>query len=238
VVVAFTAEEEVGGKGIASIRGLLEPIDAAVIGEPTGLEVCVAQRGMVILRLLARGRAAHVAHAEEGLNAIHVAAADIAALSSISLPGDPRLGDTKPQVTRVAGGLALNQVPDACEFFVDFRTSPGMTAEWVVERMERVLQSEVSVHSSRYVPCSTDEGHPLVQAALQASGRRRGIGSRTTSDWAFLSDVPAVKAGPGDTARSHRADEYLTSKELRDGVEFYRRLVPWSLARLAGIGEP
>jgi acetylornithine deacetylase len=224
LVVAFTAEEEVGGAGIASIRERLEPIDAAVVGEPTCLEVCVAQRGLVILRCVAHGRTAHAAHPECGVNAIHTAASDIVRLSAMRFGEHPRLGETTAQVTRIGGGRASNQVPDACEFFVDVRTSPGITAESIVERLHGALASEVHVHSARYLPCATDEAHPIVVAALRASGRAHGAGSRTTSDWAFLSDLPAIKAGPGDTSRSHRPDEYLTRAELTAGVAFYRRL--------------
>ncbi len=232
-VVALTAEEEVGGHGIASVRPLLGSIDAAVVGEPTGLEVCVEQRGLVILRCVARGRSAHAAHPEQGANAVHAAAADIARLASMRFGRHPRLGDTVAQVTRIDGGRALNQVPDACEFFVDLRTSPGVTAESIVERLRGEIASEVHVRSARYVPCATDEAHAVVRAALAAAGRERGASSRTTSDWAFLSDLPAVKAGPGDTKRSHQPDEYITRTELADGVAFYRRLIPDCLARLA-----
>jgi len=136
------------------------------------------------------------------------------------------------QVTQIAGGRARNQVPDSCEFFVDLRTSPGMTAESIVERLGAELEAEILVHSSRYLPCATDETHPVVQAALAAAGRESGVGSRTTSDWAFLADLPAVKVGPGDTRRSHCPDEYLTREELLAGATFYYRLVPDCLARL------
>jgi len=235
VVVALTVEEEVGGQGIATIRPLLGEIDAAVIGEPTGLEVCVAQRGLVILRCVARGRGGHAAHAAQAVNAVHVAAADIGRLAGLVFGRHPRLGDTTAQVTRIEGGRALNQVPDTCEFFVDLRTVPGITVESIVEQLRGEIASEVHVNSSRYLPCATDEAHPVVQAALAAAGRERGTVSRTTSDWAFLSDLPAVKAGPGDTTRSHRPDEYITRQELGDGVAFYRRLVPECLARLAAV---
>jgi acetylornithine deacetylase len=233
VVFAFTAEEEVGGgNGISALRPLLGEFDAAVIGEPTGLDVCVAQRGLVILRCVARGRSAHAAHVEGGVNAVHAAAADIVRLAGMRFGDHPLLGATSPQVTRIGAGGALNQVPAACEFFVDLRVSPGVTADAVVARLRGELASDVAVHSARYPPCSTDAAHPLVQAALAAAGRSRGTGSRTTSDWVFLSDLPAVKVGPGDTRRSHGPDEYLTRSELEAGVAFYRRLVPECLARL------
>ena len=233
LVVAFTAEEEVGGGGITAVRPHLGPLDAAVIGEPTGLEVCVAQRGMLILRCVSHGKAAHAAHAELGVNAIHAAALDIVRLGATSAASHPLLGDSAPQVTQVTGGRARNQVPDACEFFVDLRTLPGEDPEAIASRLRSELTCEVHVHSSRYVACATDPAHPLVASALEAAGRTTGIGSRTTSDWAFLADLPAVKIGPGETGRSHRPDEYITSTELAAGVAFYRRFVPACLGRLA-----
>ena len=237
-VVAFTAEEEVGGGQIAALRREIGPIDAAVVGEPTSLDVCVAQRGLLVLRCVAHGRTAHAAHGELGLNAIHAAAADIARLAGMRLGSHPLLGETRAQVTQIGGGRARNQVPDRCEFFVDLRTSPGTTPDDVIRRLGTELASEIHVHSARYVPCATDETHPVVQAALAASGRTAGTGSRTASDWAFLSDLPAVKVGPGDTLRSHCPDEYLTRDELLAGASFYRQLIPDCLRRLTAWTMP
>jgi acetylornithine deacetylase len=131
-VFAFTAEEETGGNGIATLLDKLGPLDAAVVGEPTGLQVCAAQRGMLILRCVAKGQSAHVAHASLGENAIHKAARDIARLELFRFEGHPLLGASRPQVTQIKGGLARNQVPDSCEFFVDLRTTPNLDHEELV----------------------------------------------------------------------------------------------------------
>jgi acetylornithine deacetylase len=220
-VFAFTEGEEVGGKGIREILPDLGPLDAAVVGEPTGLEICAAQRGMLILRCTARGEAAHVAHTPLGENAIHKAARDIARLAAMAFEPHPLLGETRAQVTQIQGGRARNQVPDACEFFVDLRTTPNLDHAKLAERIALDLESEVAVHSGRYLAVATDPGEPIVRAALAASGRKAPRGSATASDWAFLSHLPAVKAGPGDTHRSHRPDEWISLAELEAGAAFY-----------------
>ncbi|MFL6541028.1 MAG: M20/M25/M40 family metallo-hydrolase [Chthoniobacterales bacterium] len=225
VTFAFVAEEERGGAGIRAVKENLPRIDAAIVGEPTSLEVCTAQRGMLILRCTAHGTSAHVAHPELGDNAIHKASRDIARLADMQFEPHQSLGMTRAQTTQISGGIARNQVPDRCEFFVDLRTTPNLDHDEVAAEIDAALESEVAVHSARYLPVATDESEAIVRAALQATGREHGIGSATASDWAFLSDVPAVKIGPGDTNRSHRPNEYLLASELEAGAAFYARAV-------------
>jgi len=224
-VFAFTVGEEVGGKGIQELLPLLGPLDAAVVGEPTGLTVCTAQRGMLILQCRARGESAHVAHAHLGQNAVHKAARDIARLDALRFEPHLLLGEARAQVTVVAGGLARNQVPDLCEFTVDVRTTPNLDHGAITARIRAELESEVAVFSDRYRPVATDPDQPVVRAALAAAGTQGGTGSATASDWAYLGHLPAVKAGPGDTYRSHRPDEWLALGELRAGAAFYEKLV-------------
>ncbi len=228
VVVALSAEEETGGQGIATILDQLGPLDGAVVGEPTGLRVCAAQRGLLVLKATARGHSGHVAHAQMlgAENAIHKAARDIGRVAAMDFPAHPLLGTQKAQVTQIQGGLRRNQVPDACEFFIDLRTSPDQDHDTLVATFRQQLESEVAIHSKRYLPKGTNPGHPIVRAALQAAGKVGPVGSGTTSDWAFLGDLPAVKVGPGDTFRSHTPNEYLTLPELEAGAAFYASLVP------------
>ena len=226
VVFALTAEEETGGKGIATLLEGLGELDAGVVGEPTGLQICAAQRGMLLLRCVAKGQSAHAAHAQLGENAIHKAARDISRLEVFRFEGHPLLGATRAQVTQVQGGLARNQVPDACEFFVDLRTTPDLDHEEVARFFASQLESEVHVHSKRYLPKATDPAEPIVRAALAAAGKGGPVGSATTSDWAWLGALPVVKAGPGDTHRSHRPDEFLLAEELHKGAAFYANLIP------------
>lgn len=223
-VFAFVREEEVGGKGIAELLPHLGHFDAAVVGEPTGLKVCAAQRGMLVLQCTAKGLSAHVAHAKLGENAVHKAARDIVKLESMTFEAHPLLGVTRPVVTQVNGGLARNQVPDQCKFIVDLRITPNLKDAEVTLRLAAELESQVSVLASGYRPMATDPAHPIVRAALQAAGTKVPVGSDTTSDWAFLGDLPAVKAGPGDTLRSHRPNEWISLKELNAGTTFYAAL--------------
>ncbi len=226
VVVALTAEEETGGNGLATILDQLGPLHGAVVGEPTGLRVCAAQRGLLVLKCTARGQSGHVAHAQMlgADNAIHKAARDIGRIAAMDFPLHPLLGSQKAQVTQVQGGLRRNQVPDSCEFFIDLRTGPDQDHEALAAEFQRQLESEVVIHSKRYLPKGTDPDHPIVRAALQAAGKAGPVGSGTTSDWAFLGDIPGVKVGPGDTFRSHRPNEYVTLPELEAGARFYTEL--------------
>ena len=224
-VFAFTAEEETGGLGISTILELLGPLDAAVVGEPTNLQACGAQRGMLVLKCVAHGRSAHVAHANLADNAIHKAARDISKLAAMSFPGHPLLGATKAQVTLLSAGLARNQVPDSCEFFVDLRTTPNLDHQALATELASQLESEVLIHSARYLPKATAADQPILKAALKANGNKGPVGSHTTSDWAFLGDIPTVKIGPGDTHRSHQPNEYLTRSELDAGMDCYMNLI-------------
>jgi acetylornithine deacetylase len=236
-VFAFTAEEEIGGQGIATILQDLGPLDAAVVGEPTNLQACGAQRGMLILKCIAHGRSAHVAHAGIADNAIHKAARDISKLASMSFPGHTLLGAAKAQVTQLTGGLTRNQVPDSCEFFVDLRTTPNLDHQALAADLASQLESEVIVHSARYLPKATNADQPILKAALKANGNRGPVGSHTTSDWAFLGDLPTVKIGPGDTHRSHQPNEYLTRAELGAGVECYLNLIQTYFEAAAKISQ-
>lgn len=225
ITFAFVADEERGGEGIRAIKPKLGDIDAAVVGEPTGLQVCTAQRGLLILRCTALGKASHAAHAHLGENAIHKAARDISRLAAMEFEAHEDLGATRAEVTQIAGGLARNQVPDRCEFFVDLRTTPNFDHTAVADEIGAMLESEVAIHSHRYEPVATNTSEVVVRAALEAAGASAGIGSATTSDWAFLKGIPAVKVGPGDTNRSHRPNEFLLLSELKEGAAFYSRFI-------------
>jgi acetylornithine deacetylase len=225
VTFAFVADEERSGEGIRTIKPKLGQIDAALVGEPTGLRVCTSQRGLLILRCTAHGKAAHAAHAHLGENAIHKAARDISRLAAVEFEAHEGLGATRAQVTQIAGGLARNQVPDRCDFFVDLRTTPNLDHAAVIAEIDARLESEVSVYSHRYEPVATNPSELVVRAALEVADASAGVGSMTTSDWAFLKGIPAVKVGPGNTNRSHRPNEYLLLSELEAGAAFYSRFV-------------
>ncbi len=234
-VFAFTAEEETGGvHGMGQVLSHFGPLDAALVGEPTSLHPCIAQRGMLLLDCTAHGESGHVAHAALAENAIHKASRDIARLATLSFEPHDLLGVTKAQVTQVQGGLRTNQVPDACAFTVDLRTTPNLDHTELAGRIATELESEVKVRSARYIPKATSSQSAIAQAAREASGKAF-VGSATTSDWAFLGDLPAVKIGPGDTHRSHRANEFLLQSELEAGAAFYALAVQRYFARVGVV---
>lgn len=223
VVLALTAEEEISGQGLSTILGELGPIDAALVGEPTGLTPMTAQRGLLIVMGRAHGRSGHPANTPPGSadNAINVAAADIRRLGEFDWgPPHPLLGRTHAHVTQIHGGIARNVIPDACEFTLDIRTTPVETHRATFARLQSVLQSELRIHSERLVPVETATEHPIVAACVAATGRPP-TGSRAMSDMVFLSGVPAVKIGPGESSRSHTPNEFLLESELNAGAKAY-----------------
>lgn len=231
VLLAATCEEEVLGQGLEVLLPTLPRPDAAVVGEPTGLNAAVAQKGLLLLEVFAKGRSAHAAHGG-GVNAVEAAARDVLALSKLKVPGaHPSLGATSLQVTQIAGGERHNVIPDSCKLVVDIRTVPGVPPEEIVELVKRTVEGEVRVRSNRLGSVETDPSHPVVAAARAAHPAGRAYGSPTLSDWVFLKGIPTVKAGPGDSKRSHTPDEYLEVAELEAGVAFYEKLIREYFAR-------
>ena len=226
LVVLISAEEEIGGEGgVLLALPQLAAMDAAVNGEPTGLAPCNAQRGMLLLECTSAGSSGHAAHAHKlGLqNAVHSAARDIVRLSEMEFEAFQGIHVARPEVTVVQGGLSHNPVPDLCEFQVDLRTTPNLDHEDVLAFIRSQLDCVVKCRSQRYLPVSTDESHPIVKAAMVASGRPAYF-SDTCSDWSLYGDIPTVKLGPGESNRSHRPEEYLLESELRSAVDVYARL--------------
>lgn len=223
--IAATCEEEITGSGLEKLIKELPRPDAAVVGEPTGLQPAVAQKGLLILTLTAKGVAAHAAHGG-GVNAIEGAARDVLALADFPFEREhAALGRPSLRVTQIEGGERHNVVPDRCRLVVDIRTTPDYPPEELVELVRKRVASDVEVRSKRLESVATDPAHPIVRAALAANPKGKPYGSPTLSDWVFLKGIPTVKAGPGDSRRSHTPDEYVTVSELRDGVAFYERLI-------------
>jgi acetylornithine deacetylase len=210
--------------------------DAAIVGEPTSLEPCVAQRGLVILRLRWRGTAGHAgwAAANPGAadNAIEKAARDVALLAALRLPrAHPVLGLSAATVTRIEGGTASNVVPDACTATVDVRTTPAYTADEIVAAVAGAAPSaEVEIVSRRFLPCETPADSRLLPAILAARPEGRPFGSPTASDWVFLRDVDAVKLGPGDSRLSHTNEERISLAEVEQAARLYREIAQRYLA--------
>lgn len=227
VILALTAEEEItGGAGLESVLPRLGPIDAAIIGEPTGLAPMTAQRGLLILRCVARGRSGHPANtpADTPTNAIVNAAADIARLRAFDWGAPhPLLGRAHAHPTLIAGGVARNVIPDTCEFYVDIRTTPPETHGALTERLRAALECEVHVHSDRLVAMDTPVEAAIVRATLDARPQARPAGSPAMSDMVFLAGTPSVKIGPGASPRSHTPNEFVLVSELEDGANTYEQ---------------
>ena len=228
LTVALTTNEESGGRenGLQTVRPHLPALDAAVVGEPTSLRPCVAQKGLLILKLHAHGTSAHAGRSHLGTNAITKAAAAIDQLEALPLDrADPHLGAPTKTVTMIEGGSANNVVPEHCVCTVDLRTTPAYTHDEIVEIVRDAVDVEVEVYSDRLVPCSTPADAGIVDAARTALPDAEPFGSPTCSDWVFLHDVPAVKLGPGNSERSHTAGERIAVDEVERAVEVYRDLV-------------
>jgi acetylornithine deacetylase len=235
--LALTESEETTNAGMAKALELAGKPDGAVTGEPTGLQVVRAQSGLAVLAAEWHGRSCHAAHVArvDHDNALLAAAADLArAAPWLALAGEhPLLGPSTIATTVFRAGERHNVVPDRAEALFDARLSPLHSAEDAAALLrERMPRARVTVRSSRLAPFETPADHPLVRAALRAAGRTDAIGSSTLSDMALLQGVPAVKCGPGETARSHTPDEFVLRGELEAGAAFYTRMVPLALEAL------
>lgn len=238
IFLLLVSEEETGGGGMQAAWPAVKALEgaprAAVVGEPTGLDVAVAQKGLLILELIAEGDVCHSANAAAlgARNAIRILAEDIAALDNPDL-GEPHpvLGAPSLEPTVLRGGERRNMLPARASCYLDLRTVPGLPHAELVRRVESRVKSRVRVHSDRFPPRQTGIEEAVVRAALAARPGAAPYGSRTLSDWVYL-DIPAVKMGPGRTERSHTPDEFVLASELEAGLAAYTALVD-GYARLA-----
>jgi acetylornithine deacetylase/succinyl-diaminopimelate desuccinylase-like protein len=223
LVVAATAEEEISGSGgIESIWLLLPPISFAIVGEPTKCEMAIAEKGLLVLDCVARGVAGHAAR-EEGVNAIYEAMHDIEWFRTFRFPRtSTTIGEVKMTVSMIQAGKQHNVVPEACHYTVDVRVTDAYTLEEVLDVIQSNVKSKVMPRSMRLRPSGLPTDHVLVKAA-QILGIPQ-YGSPTTSDQALI-PVDSVKIGPGDSARSHSADEYIYVEELEKGIVTYIQLL-------------
>jgi len=230
--LALVASEETTSQGTRDVLEHLEgaglPLRGAVFGEPTELDLAVAQKGLLVLELVARGSARHAGHppcpGEE--SAVRLLARDLSALAEVDLrPDDPHLGRATLEPTLLRAGTARNVVPAEAVATVDGRTTPALAPADIVARLRAALASEVRVVSDRLGPRATPETSALLRAARLAHPGARQYGSPTLSDWALLpASTPAIKVGPGSSSRSHKPDEYVHEAEVLEGARFYARL--------------
>ena len=223
LVLALSAEEEcMGEHGMRALVPALGRIDMALVGEPTGMQAATGERGLVVLDCTARGKSGHAARGE-GVNALYIALDDIARLRTFRFERESELlGPVGIAVTQIEAGTQHNVVPDVCRFVVDLRTTDAYSNEEVVEILRGAIRSEAVPRSTRIRAAAVSEDHPLVRAA-RAIGRNTFV-SPTTSDRTLM-PFPSLKMGPGDSARSHSADEFVRIDEIEQAIVLYEKYI-------------
>jgi acetylornithine deacetylase len=221
LVLAATCDEETGGEGLGTLLPSLPRVSASIIGEPTALEACSCQRGLLRLRLIARGKRAHAARPWQGENAIEKAARDVLRLAQLPLPVHPLLGPATVQVTMIKGGVRTNVVPPECTLEVDARTVPELDNRALHDMVKALVESEVDLVSERIAPVETAPDARIVQAALAATGQKVPRAFGGVSDLFHVRGAPGIVLGPGRSEQSHAADEWIETDQLKRGVEVY-----------------
>jgi len=223
LVFAASAEEEISGvNGISALLPCLPEIDCAIVGEPTQMNMAVAEKGLLVLDCVAEGIQGHAA-SDDGRSAIYRAMKDIEWLSTYKFPkASALLGPVKMNVTMINAGTQHNVVPGTCSFTVDCRINECYTHEEVLAEIRKHLVSTVTPRSTRLRSTAIAVDHPLVAAGTTLG--RHYYGSPTLSDKALM-PFPALKMGPGDSARSHMADEFIYVAEIKEGIDIYIQLL-------------
>jgi acetylornithine deacetylase len=220
--IASAEEERSGTGGIASVLPLIENPDLAIVGEPTGMNLAVAEKGLLVLDVQVKGKSGHAAR-EEGENAIYKAIEEVRWFKNFCFPKrSDLLGDVKMSVTGIRAGELHNMVPDACSYTVDIRVTEVYSHEEILEIIRENISSEIHARSTRLRSSRAPSDHPLV---LAASGLGMTFyGSPTLSDQALL-PFHSVKIGPGASERSHTADEFIYTKEIETAITTYIRWI-------------
>lgn len=225
LILAIVCNEETGRMGIETIISDLLPLDGAIVGEPNGMQICVAQKGALVLNLTWTGKSAHAAHGTTD-HAIKKCTEDLLTLSRMHWPKiDPFLGETRLELTQVHAGDRVNVVPDRATATVDIRYAPVYHSEEILGAVRLAIKGEVGIYSDRRKATQTDPSSGIVQAALKAQPGTPLVGSKTSSDWVFLEQTPAIKMGPGNTEKSHTADEYVEISQIPKAIEIYGKTI-------------
>ncbi len=219
LILAATAEEEVSGKsGVSSILDELGQIELGLVGEPTEMDMAIAEKGLVVLDCTATGESGHAAR-NEGVNAIYRAIRDIELIRQFNFPKESSLlGPVKMSVTQISSGQQHNVTPDRCKFVVDIRTNEYYSNREVVEILQSQLLADVVPRSLRLNSSRIDHDHPVIKCGEQLG--LSTFGSPTLSDQALMG-FPTLKIGPGSSSRSHTADEYILISEIEEGINTY-----------------
>lgn len=219
-----SAEEEVSGKnGIEAVLPLLPPLNCAIMGEPTSMQPAVAEKGLMVLDCVASGVSGHAAR-NEGVNAIYNAISDIEWFKNHKFTKTSQLlGDVKMTVTQVNAGTQHNVIPDRCNYVVDIRSNECYSNSELLDIIKKSVSSDVAARSTRLNSSSISLDHPLVQRAVELG--RTPYGSPTLSNQALVGGIPTLKMGPGDTARSHTANEFVLISEIREGINLFTEML-------------
>ncbi|MFV0345917.1 MAG: M20 family metallo-hydrolase [Bacteroidales bacterium] len=223
LIYAATAEEEISGaKGITSILDKLPDIALAIVGEPTEMQMAIAEKGLVVIDGEAHGKSGHAAR-DEGVNALYLALDDIKTLREFSFPkSSDLLGEVKISVTQIEAGRNHNVVPDLCKFVIDVRTNEHYTNQEVLDILQTQVKSDLKARSLRLNSSSIELEHPIVKRGLSLG--MSYYGSPTLSDQALL-PFQSIKLGPGHSSRSHTADEYIYMSEIYDAIDKYISII-------------
>jgi acetylornithine deacetylase len=227
LLVVLGLSEETRDTTMPRLVPTLGAVDAAVVGEPTNLDLAIAQRGVLWLDLVARGTQIHAGRAggEGFVNAVMTLARDLVALDGIGLGRPhPVLGDPTVTPTMIASGVGRNVTPPVARASLDVRTTPAWTHAELIQAIRDRIRCEVEVVSDVLIPCETPPRSRIVAAARVARPGAREYGSPTGSDWVWFRDTDAIKCGPGTSARSHTADECVDVDEVREARAFYASL--------------
>jgi acetylornithine deacetylase len=222
ILTAVAEEERSGAGGLTAILPLLPPYEFAIVGEPTGMKMAVAEKSLLVVDCVSRGVSGHAARSE-GDNAIYHAIEDIAALKNYSFERvSPTLGEVHMNVTMVNAGTQHNVIPSTCSYVIDIRPTDVYTNEEIMETICSIIKAEATPRNMRRRASSIPVTHPIVVAGVEMGLEM--FGSPTLSDQALLS-CPSLKIGPGESARSHTADEYIEINELKEGLDIYISLL-------------
>lgn len=223
LVFLASCEEEVSGKGGVEFALPELPKPAfGIVGEPTGMHPAIAEKGLMVLDCIAHGKSGHAAR-NEGENAIYKAMRDIEWFRTFQFPKESKtLGPVKMSVTMINSGTQHNVVPDRCEFVVDIRSTDTYSNHELFEIIDSHTESEIKARSFRLNSSGISLDNPFVQRAITIG--KEPYGSPTLSDQALM-NFPTVKIGPGESSRSHTADEYIELDEIREAVELYYKLL-------------
>ena len=223
LIFAASAEEEISGKnGIESLLQELPKIDFAIVGEPTQMNMAVAEKGLMVLDCTSTGIAGHAAR-NEGENAIYKAMQDIEWFRTFEFPKKTDLlGPVKMSVTQINAGTQHNVVPDKCSFVVDVRSNEMYSNDEILEEIRAHVSCDVMARSTRLSSTATPLDHSIVKRGQELN--LSIFGSPTLSDQALM-PFPSLKMGPGDSARSHTADEYILTREIVEAVQIYVELL-------------